>query len=141
MDEMITSGDIFSSNDEVGRSSKFVDTFMKGAGGLSKGIFQIGKLGSFLNGEYSEYAENDYVQKATNAMQDPYDNGPYANKIKGPVNVIKEVRKREQGLKFEQSFTIKCSYIARPIGGINTKAAMLDILSNCLMMGSANAMF
>lgn len=143
MENMITNDEIFQTSGAFGNqaNSAFLDIFMKGAGTLSKGVFQLGKLSALLKGEYSEYGEDEIVKKATSAMQDPYNNGPYDNKIKGPVNVIKEVKKREQGIKFEQSFKVKCTYIARPIGGINTKAAMLDILSNCLMMGSVNAMF
>ena len=34
-----------------------------------------------------------------------------------------------------------CEYIARPIGGVNVKAAMIDILANCMEMASAEAVF
>lgn len=34
-----------------------------------------------------------------------------------------------------------CEYVARPIGGINTKAAMLDILANCMEIASPEAVF
>ena len=32
-------------------------------------------------------------------------------------------------------------YVARPIGGVNTKAVLLDILSNFLILGSTSAVF
>lgn len=73
---------------------------------------------------------------------DPYQNGPYENRILGPVNRIDAVKKREAGLKFEMSgLKIKFDYVARPIGGINSKAVLLDILSNFMLMGSASAIF
>lgn len=73
---------------------------------------------------------------------DPYENGPYENRIKGPVNRIDSVKRRDAGLKFEMSgLKIKFSYVARPIGGINSKAVLLDILSNFMLMGSASAVF
>lgn len=73
---------------------------------------------------------------------DPYKDGPYTNRIMGPVNRIDTVKKREAGLKFEMGgMKIKFSYVARPIGGINSKAIMLDILSNFMIMGSTSAVF
>ena len=73
---------------------------------------------------------------------DPYVDGPYTNRIQGPVNRIDSVKKREAGIKFEMGgLKIKFSYLARPIGGINSKAVMLDILSNFMIMGSASAVF
>ena len=73
---------------------------------------------------------------------DPYENGPYANRIMGPVDRIDTVKKRDAGLNFEMNgLKIHFDYVARPIGGINSKAVLLDILSNFLMMGSASAIF
>ena len=73
---------------------------------------------------------------------DPYKDGPYTNRILGIVNRIDTVRKRDPGINFEmQGLKIKFSYVARPIGGINSKAVMLDILANFLTMGSATAQF
>lgn len=72
---------------------------------------------------------------------DPYENGPYANKIYGPVNVIDKVKKRERGMEFKHSLNLIFEYVARPIGGINTKAVMLDILGNVLVCCSATAPF
>lgn len=48
---------------------------------------------------------------------------------------------RDKGITFDQSLSITCDYIARPIGGVNTKAAMIDILSNCLEIGAVDAMW
>lgn len=76
------------------------------------------------------------------APPDPYKDGPYANRVIGPVNAIKSVKKRKQGINFAMDgLNIIFEYKARPIGGVNTKAVMLDILSNFLVMGTSNAIF
>ena len=72
---------------------------------------------------------------------DPYNHGPYANKIIGPVNVIDSTKGREKGLKFEHKIDIVFEYSLRGIGGINTKAAGLDIIGNAMLMTSATAPF
>lgn len=73
---------------------------------------------------------------------DPYTNGPYENRILGPMNVIDKVMKRNRGLKFSNDgLTITFSYIARPISNINNKAILLDLLANILLMTSASGTF
>jgi hypothetical protein len=60
----------------------------------------------------------------------------------GPINRIDSVKKRAPGLKFEwEGLNLTFEYSARPIGGINPKAILLDIMSNFLVMGSASAVF
>jgi hypothetical protein len=75
------------------------------------------------------------------APPDPYNNGPYANKILGPVNVIDSTKARDRGLTFKHDFTLVFEYSARSIGGINSKAAMLDILGNLLLLTYNEAPF
>ncbi|MEG1008387.1 MAG: hypothetical protein RSE41_03075 [Clostridia bacterium] len=73
---------------------------------------------------------------------DPWANGPWQNRVMGPINRVDEVSMRKAGIVFEMNnLNITFEYNARPIGGINTKAIMLDILSNFLTMGSLNAVF
>ena len=84
---------------------------------------------------------NTMNREAIIGVPDPYENGPYENKLKGPVNVINKVKQRQTGLEFKNSLSLTFNYVARPIGGINTKAAMLDILANMLVMGYANGLF
>jgi hypothetical protein len=72
---------------------------------------------------------------------DPYNNGPYANKIIGPVNVITTTKGREKGLVFSHKIDLIFEYSLRGIGGINTKAAGLDIIANAMLMTSATAPF
>jgi hypothetical protein len=73
---------------------------------------------------------------------DPYENGPYENRIKGPINRIDSVKKRKPGMTFSwDGISLVFEYVARPVGGVNPKAALLDILGNFLVMGSASAVF
>lgn len=73
---------------------------------------------------------------------DPYVDGPYENRVMGPINRIDKVMKRKPGMAFEwDGLNLTFEYVARPVGGINPKAVLLDILSNFLVMGSASAQF
>ena len=73
---------------------------------------------------------------------DPYNGGPYENRILGPVNVINSVYKRKRGLTFNHdSLTITFEYVARPIANVNNKAIMLDLLANILTMTYASGAF
>jgi hypothetical protein len=92
----------------------------------------------FLNpNDYSglSQAQTDYAQKAWGSE------GPYANKVYGPVNVINKTMVRGRGLNFEQEFKIKFHYTLRSIGGVNPKMAMLDLLSNLTTLTYNNAKF
>jgi len=77
----------------------------------------------------------------TNVPPDPYTDGPWNNKVIGGLNVINSVKARERGLKFAHKMELVFEYEARSIGGINTKAAMLDIMSNLLLLTSTTASF
>jgi len=92
----------------------------------------------FLNPkEYSgqAQAESDYAAQAYGSE------GPYANKVFGPVNSINKTMARDIGLKFEHEISLNFHYSLKSIGGINPKVAMLDILSNILTLTYNNAKF
>jgi len=72
---------------------------------------------------------------------DPYNNGPYANKIYGPVTVIDSTMGRERGIEFTHSITLQFEYVARSIGGVNSKAVMLDIIGNLMILTFNTAPF
>lgn len=101
-------------------------------------------LSKFFGMGKSPYAFDTNAANKTQmiaALRDPNTNGPFSNRIQGPINRINEVYRRKEGLEFENNITLKFSYKARPIGGANTKAVMLDIMSNVLTMCSATAVF
>lgn len=79
--------------------------------------------------------------KNSGTPPDPYTEGPWNNKVLGGVNVINKTKARARGLKFTHAISLVFEYSARSIGGINTKAAMLDIIANLMMMTSASAPF
>lgn len=127
----------------MGTNWNLVDSFFnRGLYAAGDKYVALSKLFNLATNPHGYDASIANWQKLTSAQMDPYANGPLANKIQGPVNAIMNVYKRDQGINFSQdSLNIKCSYVSKEIGGINPKAAMLDILTNCLMMGSVNAMF
>lgn len=92
----------------------------------------------FLNPtEYSgqAQAESDYARELYGSE------GPYANKVYGPVNVINKTMARDQGLHFDQDISIVFHYRLGSEGSINPKAAMLDIIGNMLTLAYNNAKF
>jgi len=105
-----------------------------------------------LYGELTRFAEmlnvagghfdRDLVMNQGAMPPDPYANGPYENRIMGPINRIDSVKKRKAGMTFAwEGLNLVFEYVARPVGGVNPKAALLDIMSNFLVMGSASAVF
>lgn len=77
---------------------------------------------------------------AQNAGYDSFSN-TYPNHVFGPLNVIKQTLVRENGLKFEQEFTLKFHYELKSFEGVNPKVMMLDQLSNILALTYNNAPF
>jgi len=112
--------------------------YQSGPAGLFGAIGQLSKALNMALGNFKP----QLVMNKGNLPPDPYHDGPYENRIMGPVNRIDSVKKRKAGLNFEWSgLNLVFEYVARPIGGINPKAVLLDILSNFLVMGSASAVF
>lgn len=95
----------------------------------------MAKLIGILNGNVNSPAET--------AAQfiDPYEGGPYAHKIWGPVNVIKSAYMRDRGIDFKQQFNLTFEYELRSVGTINPKAAALDLIGNLLAIVHNNAAF
>lgn len=86
---------------------------------------------------YAGGAVNKYIGKFFPIAED----GPYKhmlghqdrNKVYGPVDAIKKVYYRgDQGINFDQTFSLTFDYELRSYNGINGKAAMLDLISNIL---------
>lgn len=103
-------------------------------GGPAPGLAKV--LGVLTGG-----ADFNSISNNGAAPPDPYSNGPYMNHVLGPMNRIDKVKTRDAGIEFTQSFTLIFEYVARPIDGVNTKAVMLDILANLLLMTYAEASF
>ena len=101
---------------------------------ISGGLEYIAKFMGFF-GEVSNGKTINLEGAPKNHPPDPYKDGPYENRILGPINVITNSWRRERGLEFNQDgLKIKFDYVARPIAGINSKAVLLDLMSNILVL-------
>jgi hypothetical protein len=65
----------------------------------------------------------------------------YPNTVFGPLNVIKKILAREQGLEFEQEFTLTFHYDLRGYGNTSPKVAFMDTMANILALTYNNAPF
>lgn len=107
------------------------------ATGLPGILGAMGKTLSVFSGEATKAG----AMYAGSAPPDPYEEGPYANRIMGPVNRIDSVKRRTAGLDFKHSISLQFHYTAQSIGAINTKAAMLDIMANFLLLSYGTGAF
>ena len=136
IDNMFTNGGGF-----VGAESNIFKKVIGESNWVTGKMFSFGKFMGLLDKDgYDIKQDQRAFEKLNVANIDPQDQ-LYSNRIKGPVNRIDSTKARDAGIVFEQKFTLTCEYISRPIGGVNTKAAMLDILSNCMEIASPDAAF
>lgn len=115
-----------------------IDKALSGMSTVATKTMSYGKFALALNDNVG--MEEDLQNAMFSAANDPY-SGIFKNRVQGPLNAIKSVKQREQGIEFSQNLSIKCSYVAKSIGGINPKAALLDVLGNCMEMVSPTAVF
>jgi len=109
-----------------------------GAGALYSGLANFAEMLNVAGGHF----DRELIMNSGQLPPDPYSEGPYENRIQGPINRIDSVKKRKPGLAFEWGgLNLVFEYVARPVGGINPKAVLLDIMSNFLIIGSASAVF
>jgi hypothetical protein len=102
--------------------------------GVSSGLGTIAKFMGFM-GEVSGKNVINLEGAPDQIPPDPYKNGPYENRILGPINVITNTYRRKRGLVFtHDSLKITFNYVSRPIAGINNKAVLLDLMSNILIL-------
>jgi hypothetical protein len=85
-------------------------------------------------------ASNANKQQAANSGFDSFKE-TYPNHVFGPLNIIKKVLVREQGLNFSQEFKLKFEYELRAFEGANPKIMMMDQLANILALTYNNAPF
>lgn len=96
----------------------------------------LSSLGSAAAGESSYEAAVRRANGGFDAFSETY-----PNHVFGPLNVIKNVMIREQGLTFDNEFTLTFEYKLKELGGANSKILMLDQLSNMLALTYNNAPF
>jgi len=67
--------------------------------------------------------------------------GPYWNRILGPINVIDKTKIRTAGFVDQTDITLTFEYSLRSHGGVNPKIAFLDLLTNFLSLTYNSAPF
>ncbi len=121
--------------------SRLMQSIIGKANLLTGKMFSFGKFVGLLSPDgYNINKDQGYFDKVSQANIDPTEQ-LYSNKIIGPVNRIQSTKARDAGIVFDHKLSLTCEYVARPIGGVNTKAAMLDILANCMEIASVDAAF
>lgn len=85
-----------------------------------------------IDSKFNEYVVDAYGQ-----------DGPYWNRILGPVNVINRTYIRDRGYKDnkENSIKLKFEYSLRSYGSLNPKIAFLDLVTNFLSLTYNTAPF
>mgnify|MGYP000571672206 CR=1 FL=1 len=98
---------------------------------------QRGNLGALEVAGYDKKLQ-DYIKGAYKS------DGPYWNRVLGPVNVINKNRMRDRGMgssMFNATIKVKFSYTLRSFNFINPRIAFLDMLSNILTLTYNTAPF
>ena len=123
--------------------SAAVQTLNSQKSGKSGEVGAIINSNRFLSAAASVNAGENPVERARREANGGFDafSETYPNHVFGPLNVIKDMLVRDQGLKFDNEFTLKFEYELRDLGGANPKILMLDQLSNILALTYNNAPF
>lgn len=109
-----------------------------------------GKLGAMIDGnplfQAIENGANGYTAEQTAVANDKgagFDplKETYPNAVFGPLNVIKKILAREQGLEFEQEFKLTFHYDLRGFRNTSPKVAFMDTMANILALTYNNAPF
>lgn len=109
-----------------------------------------GKLGGMIDGnplfQAIENGANGYTAEQTAVANDKgagFDplKETYPNAVFGPLNVIKKILAREQGLEFEQEFKLTFHYDLRGFRNTSPKVAFMDTMANILALTYNNAPF
>ena len=78
-------------------------------------------------------AKKDRTNGNSNADSfDPMDSN--TNKVWGPIDVIDEIQIRDTGLVSEMKYELTFDYELKSIDGVNPRAAMMDLLTNLLLL-------
>lgn len=104
-------------------------------------------LAGVLNGSENPYAGTGYDDKVKTWIEQSYSNGPYWNRVRGPINIIDKTLIRDAGYNFNgyspTTGPIKLNFVykLRTFNNINPKIAMLDLITNFLALTYNKAEF
>lgn len=103
----------------------------------------VGAMGAVLTASRGSYdLWSGRAEKEVEWSKKSFTNeGPYWNQVYGPVNVVHKSHMRERGLKFTNDITLKFHYSLESYQGVNPKVAMLDLITNFLLLTYTNAKF
>jgi hypothetical protein len=108
-----------------------------GLGAFMDGNSVLSAIEAGVNGYSADAAARKNMQQGGG---DPLTD-TYPNHVYGPLNVIKSVLIRDQGLEFEQEFSLKLHYNIKSYPNTSTRIAFLDTLANLLALTYSNAPF
>ena len=117
------------SRDGSGRNKGMIGGFMDGLPGSQM-------IAGSMKGESASTTYRRKHASGWDPIKDTYPNHTFA-----PLNVIKEMQVRESGLTFKQSFSLVFCYDLKGIPNTSPKVALLDVLSNLLVLTYSNAPF
>lgn len=119
--------------------SKIQEIDSSGSKGGEAGSMIVGS--SLLSGIYG--AANGLGAAGTANAKSGFDatKGTYPNHVFGPINIIKKVAVRQQGLDFSNDIELNFSYDLRQLKGVNPRVAFLDLMSNLLVLTYNNGNF
>jgi len=106
----------------------------------SKAVSAMGSVLTASRGSYDLWSGRQEQQVAWSKKAYTND-GPYWNQIYGPVNVVHKSHMRDRGVKFQSDITLNFHYSIRSINGVNPKVAMLDLITNFMILTYTNAKF
>lgn len=99
-------------------------------------------LATLFDNPANPYDATGFDKKAQEWLQSAYGNeGPYWNRVLGPINVIDSTQVRERGYNFTHTIKLTFTYKLRGFNNINPKIAMLDLITNFLSLTYNNAEF
>jgi hypothetical protein len=99
-----------------------------------------------VNSDATRQESSGYEAKIQTYQKNLYDQtqGPYWNRIYGPVNVINKSTRRDRGTQvanWATPFTLNFHYSFRSFNGLSPKIAALDLISNFINLTYNDAQF
>lgn len=101
----------------------------------------IASFGSMEGG--NPFTMSGYDKTLQDNLKKQFEDGSYANRVRGPLNVIDQTYIRDRGYVFKNEIVLSFEYRLRAVGtsGLNPKIVMLDLISNFLSLTYNRASF
>jgi len=126
---------------EVEGNEVNAETLLDAAGVTNENIRKI-LLATLFDNPANPYDATGFDKKAQDWLRAAYGSeGPYWNRVLGPINVINTTKIRDRGYSFTHPIKLQFTYKLRGFNNINPKIAMLDLITNFLSLTYNNAEF